>query len=284
MMDCRQIMELLDAYALGASDQDEARAIEGHVADCVRCWEEFSKSQQTAALLSLALPIQPVPERVGRRLMAAAARETPKDRRREPRAGLFGRLRLSWPALAGAMSLAGIASLAFAVFLQVQMNDLRDDKTALAEQVQSTNRELALQVGLAGRQLDTEKQMFAVLSAPDTAKVPLSPVSTAAPVERASVIYNWSAQTRKGFMLCQDMPPLSGDQVYQVWFTTNGDAHSAGTFRPDDGSCQVAMDLSFLRARPEGLGISVEQAGGSDRPTDKWLLYADFTGGQHTTQ
>jgi len=275
MMDCRQVMELLDAYALGATDQGEARAIEGHVADCVRCWEEFSKSQQTAALLALALPIQPVPERVGRRLMEAAAREQPKGRR-EPRAGLFGRVRLSWPALAAAMSLAGIAALAFATFLQVQMNDLRDDKTALAEQVQNTNTELA-------RQLDTEKQMFAVLSAPDTLKVPLSPVSTAAPVLSASVIYNWSAQSRKGFMLCQDLPPLSGDQVYQVWFTSKGDAHSAGTFRTDDGSCQMAMDLSFLRARPEGLGISVEQAGGSARPTNDWLLYADFTGEQHTT-
>ncbi len=273
-MDCTEVMELLDAYALGAADQGEARAIEEHVADCVRCWEEFSTSQRTAALLALALPIQPVPERVGLRLMEAAAREQPRARR-APRSGLFGRVRLSWPALAGATSVAGIASLAFAAFLQVQMNDLRDDKTALEQQVQNTSLELA-------RQLGSDKQMLAVLSAPDAVKMPLSPVSTATPVLRASVIYNWSAQSRQGFMLCQDMPPLSGEQVYQVWFTTNGDAHSAGTFRADDGTCQMAMDLSFLRARPEGLGISVEQAGGSARPTNDWLLYADFTGEQRT--
>lgn len=269
-MDCPEVMDLLDAYALGATDRGEAREIEGHIADCARCWEELSKSQQTAALLALALPMPEVPERVGRRLLEAAAREQPRARW-APRAGLFGRLRLSWPALAGAMGLAGVASLAFAGFLQVQMNDLRDDKTALEQQVQSTSLELA-------RQLDTEMQMFAVLSAPDTLKVPLAPVSTAAPVLRASVIYNWSAQSRKGFMLCQDLPPLSGDQVYQVWFTSDGGARSAGTFRTDDGTCQMAMDLSFLSARPDGLGISVEQAGGSDRPSGGWLLYADFSG------
>ncbi len=281
-MDCPEVMDLLDAYALGATGRGEAREIEGHIADCARCWEELSKSQQTAALLALALPMPEVPERVGRRLLEAAAREQPRARR-APRARLFGRFRLSWPALAGAMGLAGVASLAFAGFLQVQMNDLRDDKTALEQQVQSTSLELARQMGSAGRQLDTEKQMFAVLSAPDTLKMPLSPVSRAAPVLRASVIYNWSAQTRKGFMLCQDMPPLSGDQVYQVWFTSDGGARSVGTFRTDDGTCQMAMDLSFLSARPDGLAISVEKAGGSDWSTDGWLFYADFTGEQRTT-
>ena len=42
-MDCDQVGELLDAYALGAAEADEAAALEEHVADCVRCWSSSMK-------------------------------------------------------------------------------------------------------------------------------------------------------------------------------------------------------------------------------------------------
>jgi len=58
MMDCEQIAEMLDAYALGAADAKEAAAIEGHVADCVRCWASLGEAQRTAASLALSTALQ----------------------------------------------------------------------------------------------------------------------------------------------------------------------------------------------------------------------------------
>jgi hypothetical protein len=259
-MDCQEVRELLDAYALGAAEKHEAEAVENHVADCVRCWDELSKAQQSAAMLALSVPVLAPPERIGRRLMDRAARETsPRGPRTTSRAGGF---RLGWQTAAAVLGVASIAALAFAGFLQVQVTDLQDEKSDLANQVQAAGTEAAQQ-----------KQIVAVLSAPDAQKIPMSAV-TAQP--NASVVYNWSRSATKGFLVCQDLPPSGPDQSYQVWFKVSGQPRSVTTFQSSDGTCQVAMDLSVLHGRPDGIGISVEKAGGSEAPTGKWLMYADF--------
>ena len=58
MMDCPEAGELLDAYALGALEKREAAKLERHIGGCLRCWEELGKSQRTAALLAISVPIQ----------------------------------------------------------------------------------------------------------------------------------------------------------------------------------------------------------------------------------
>ncbi|HET8944105.1 MAG TPA: zf-HC2 domain-containing protein, partial [Dehalococcoidia bacterium] len=75
MTDCEHVREILDAYAIGAAETADARAIEEHVADCVRCWEELSKARQTAALLALTSPMSKAPAALEGRIVDAAARE-----------------------------------------------------------------------------------------------------------------------------------------------------------------------------------------------------------------
>lgn len=259
-MDCQEVRELLDAHALGAAEKHEAEAVESHVADCVRCWDELSKAQQSAAMLALSGPVLAPPERISARLMDRAAREA--SSRGLPTTTRAGGFRLGWQAAAGALGVASIAALAFAGFLQVQVSDLQDEKSDLAHQVQAASTESAQQ-----------KQIVAVLSAPDAQKIPMSAVSAQ---PDASVVYNWSRSATKGFLVCQHLPPSGPDQSYQVWFTVSEQPRSVTTFQSSDGTCQVPMDLSVLRGRPDGIGISVEKAGGSDAPTGKWLMYADF--------
>jgi anti-sigma factor RsiW len=43
LINCEQVQEMLDAYALGAAEAADASAIEEHVGDCVRCWEELTR-------------------------------------------------------------------------------------------------------------------------------------------------------------------------------------------------------------------------------------------------
>jgi predicted anti-sigma-YlaC factor YlaD len=259
-MDCRDVIEILDAYALGAAEKTEARAMEEHVADCVRCWEELTKAQKAAALLALAVPMQQVPDHLERRIMELAAREKEQEGKRS----LLERLRIGWPATATAASFAAVIALVFTGFQWMQMTDLRNEKNALEEHVR-----------IADQEIEQTRQVAAVLSAPDTKK---ATIAAASMMVGATVIYNWSTSQGRGFIVCQNMPPLGEDQVYQVWFTADGRAYSSISFVTEDGSCLEPLDLSVVHGRPEGIGISIESAAGSSsRPSTGWAMFTSFT-------
>lgn len=261
-MGCQEIMELLDAYALGAADKAEADAVERHVADCVRCWDELNGAQRAAALLALSLPIQQAPDALRERIMATAQREMQPAGSQGAWRGIRRRFRFGWPLAAQAMGLASVAALAFAGFLQVQMNDLRDEKSRLASDLQ-----------VASRQMQQTSNVLRVVSANDVKQV-----SMTAPLQTgASGVYKWSTQSHMGLILCRDLPPLGAGEVYEAWFTTNGQPVSGGTFATSDGTCQYPMDFTVVSQWPEGIGVSREPVNGSQTPTGQWLLYASLT-------
>ena len=270
-MDCAQVMELLDAYALGASDRAEAHGVERHVADCVRCWEELTRAQRTAAMLALAIPMKEAPARLENRIMREAEREKVHIRT-QPRPGLFQRLRWTWPATAATFGAVSAVALAFAAFLQVQVQDLRDDRNLLQEQVRAANVQLTQQLINADTEQQQQKIFNAVFADPSAVKLPVTPTSETG----AAANYNWSPTAQKGFVTCSNLPPLPAGKVYQVWFTAQNKATPMATFRPSyDGTCRVTMDLSNLDGQPAGIGISREDFPGSaDRPTTPWLMYA----------
>ncbi len=61
-MECKEVRDLLDAYALGAAEADEANTVEEHVADCVRCWSSLSVAQRAAASIALSTVLQRAPD------------------------------------------------------------------------------------------------------------------------------------------------------------------------------------------------------------------------------
>jgi len=254
---CAEALELVDAYALGAVDEIEAGVVERHVAGCLRCWEELVKSQRTAALLALSVPIEHAPRHLGDRIMAQAEREsaagTPLP--------VWGRLRLTRRVAVRVVAFAGVAALAFSAFLQVQLSDLRDDKDNLQQQLSATTSEL-----------EQQRQIVAVLSASDSRKVAME----AALRSQAESVYNWSRDNAAGFIVCRNFPAPPEGSVYQIWFTTEGHAEPVATFVPQDGGCQIPMDMSRMDWRPMGIGISVEPQSGSERPSRRWFSYASF--------
>lgn len=261
MTDCRHIMEMLDAYALGAADGPEAAAIEEHVAECVRCWEELTKSQRTAALLALSVPLRDPPAGLEPRIMGEASRQRVPG----PAATWHTRkrFRLGWPAAAGALGGAAAAALAFASFLQVQMNDLRQDKDQLAAQLEVT-QDL----------MEDQGAVIAIAAADDTQKVVMEAVS--AP-EGARGEYFWSWSAGGGFIVCHGLPQPDEGRVYQAWFVKDGRQISAGIFRPtEDGGCVYPMKPEEEVRRPDGIGVSLEGEGGSPSPSGEWVLWASF--------
>jgi anti-sigma-K factor RskA len=254
---CQEVMDLLDAYALGAVDKADAIGLDRHVADCVRCWEELNKAQRTAALLALSIPLAEAPRQLGERIMVAAQR---KGRAAPFGSGFFQRLRLISPVTAGASAMAGVVALIFAGFLQ--MGDLQDENNSLERQVEAADTELAQQ-----------QQVLAVLSASDTQKLPMGAISTR---RGPTGVYTWSAVEGTGFLSLRDLPSQPDQQVYQLWFTFDKQALPVGTCVPLNGSCDFAVQFGLTRRQPDGVGVSVEPAGGSLAPTSKWLLFASF--------
>lgn len=254
---CAEALELLDAYALGALDETEAKIVERHVAGCLSCWEELAKSQRTAGLLALSVPIQQAPRPLEERIMAQAKREVAAG----AVVPLWVRLRLNRRIAVRAVTLAGVAALVFSAFLQLQMSSLRGDKDELEQQLSITSSEL-----------EQQRQIVAVLSASDSRKIAME----AALRSPAESVYNWSRDNAAGFIVCRDFPAPAEGTVYQIWFTTEGRAEPVATFVPQDGGCQIPIDMSRVDWRPMGIGISVEPAGGSERPSSRWFSYASF--------
>jgi Anti-sigma-K factor rskA len=262
-MNCDEARELLDAYAIGALEQSETDEVARHLESCLACWEELRKSQRTASLLALSVPIHQAPPGLRERLMAQAEREASGvamvDRGVVP---LWERLRPGLRTTARAAALAGVIALVFSGFLQIQMSGLRGDKNDLEDQLSAASTEL-----------EQQRQIMSVLSASDTRKVPIEASITNSSAES---VYNWSGESDTGFIVCSDFPSLPGGSVYQAWFTAGGgSAEPIATFVPQDGRCQIPIDMSRLAWRPAGIGISVEPEGGSLRPSG-WVAFASF--------
>jgi anti-sigma-K factor RskA len=257
-MDCHEAIELVDAYAIGALQKKEAASVDRHVQGCLSCWEELQKSQRTASLLAVSVPIEEARPELRERIFAQVRREGIVQHRPP----LLERLWPRWRTAVRAASAAGVAALVFAAFLQVQTSDLRGDKNQLQEMLSTTSSEL-----------DQQKQIVAVLSASDNRKISMQPVSLSSEAEG---VYNWSRDSRAGFVVCNNFPTLPAERVYQVWFTTADMVEPVATFVPQDGACQIPMDMSRVNWRPEGIGISIEPVGGSAQPSGSWFAYATF--------
>ncbi len=253
-MDCQEVAEILDAYALGAAERSEGRGLEEHVGDCLRCWEELNKAQRTAALLALSLPVADAPDHLRERIMRKVASQGWWGRTIPV---LLPRLRLARPMVA---SFAGVAVLGFAAFMQTEMSNLRGDNSALE-----------LKVARVDSDLEQARQVEAVLLAGDSQQVPINPAST---TSGATGAYHWSAATGIGVIFLTNMPPLTWGSSYQAWFTFGDAAISAGTCFTVGGFCRFEVDLSVMSAPPDAVGISVEPLGGSGEPTGGWVMFA----------
>ena len=255
-MDCEQVRELLDAYALGAAGAAEASFIEEHVADCVRCWSSLDEAQRVTAYLALSTVLQKAPQSLRSRVLAEA------ERRRRPSLPSFpGRLRWLWPAATGALAAGAVAAATFALVLQAEVNDLRDDRDRLASDTQN-----------AGAVLEEQRQLMAVLAAPDAQQISLDPAD---PNSEALAVYYWSRTSRTGALLSNNLPPLREGQVYEVWLLTGDEVYDVGSFESWNGVGQLSMDIKDVSGRPVGIGVSIEDAEGAEEPREMFL-FAEF--------
>ncbi len=254
-MDCEHVGELLDAYALGAAEADEAAALEEHVADCVRCWSSLNEAQRTAATIALSTAFQRAPQSLRNRILA--------ETERGERLGASKLLQIVgnlWPVGAVIVTAGAAASLTFAFFLQAEVDDLHDENDQLVAQVED-----------AGEILDEQRQLMAILAAPDVERVTLDATDH---TTSAEAIYQWSSSAGTGALLCNNLPSVQEGQEYKVWFITEDHSYPAGRFQTWAGIGQLSMDLDDLPELPDAIGVSIDDA--DAREPGEWFLFAEF--------
>jgi anti-sigma-K factor RskA len=237
--------ENLSAYALGALEADELRALEAHLRTCDSCQAELVQYRAISDGLLAALPPRPPSAALRTRLQS----QLPSAQKKSP-----PRFRLTWSfgrlALGGALALL----LLMNAFSFLQMRQIQKQQETLAQQVRTSQFALSM------------------LAYPNTQAIPI-----AADNLSGSVLLDRERNTAA--LVMWHLPQLSENQTYQAWLIEpDGHRVSAGVFRPQADESYTTkpvypkQDLSNF----VGIGVTVEPAGGSEQPTGQRIFKVDF--------
>jgi anti-sigma factor RsiW len=235
--------ENLSAYALGALEAEDLRALEAHLQTCDSCRAELAQYRAISDGLLTALPPRPPSAAQRKRLQSQLPSAQKKA---QPRfVWSFGKL-----ALGGALALLLLMNL----FSFLQMRQIQNQQTALAQQVKTSQFALSM------------------LAYPSTQAIPIAAENLTGSVlvdrDRNSVA-----------LVMWHLPQLSKDQTYQAWLIEpDGRRVSAGTFLPQVDESYTTKPVYSKQdlSKFVGIGVTVEPAGGSEQPTGQRVFKVDF--------
>ncbi|MEU6405874.1 anti-sigma factor [Streptomyces sp. NPDC046985] len=238
-MTTMDLHSLTGAYALHALPEDERAAFEGHLHDCASCGQEIAEFAATAERLALASTVRARPDMRDQVLhRITTVRQAP------PTAAPTERVRRLLPHGSGAVRWALAACLAGATAL---------GGTAAWQYERAQDAQQ--QAAQAERHAD---EITAVLTAPDAR-------TRSARVGGGSGTLVVSADRDQAVFLAGQMPEPPRGKVYQLWFDDAGTMRPAGLMDP--GRRDQTVLLSGAVGSASGVGVTVEPAGGSPRPT-----------------
>jgi hypothetical protein len=122
------------------------------------------------------------------------------------------------------------------------------------------------------RQLQNNQAALAMLSYPGTEALPIH-------AENISGTLLLDRDRNSVALVVWNLPELSDDQTYQIWLIEeNDDRVSGGIFRPQADLPYTTQPVFAGQDISDfvGIGVTVEPAGGSDRPTGPRVLRVDF--------
>ncbi|MET9762293.1 anti-sigma factor [Streptomyces sp. NPDC006372] len=224
------------AYVLHALPAGERAAFENHLAGCAQCRREVEQLSEAAVALGAAETNAPSAD-LRRRVMdqirtARQDRSGVVESRRQRR--LRGGLRLALAA-----SVAGVVALGGVAWWQSSEADTAREQSA---EIRAGYRDVAGVLAASDATISTEK-----LAGGGTASVVAS-----------------RAEGRAAF-IASGLPPLTDDQVYELWYDESGRYWPAGLVSAAGGRQARVLDGRMKGAT--AVCVTVEPAGGSRYPT-----------------
>lgn len=244
-IDCQQILELIPAYAIGATDAAETALVEEHLARCPTAQAELA--QYLAMVEDVLRPTVLVspPVALERNILAAATILPAPPMR------YYWGVRLAAAAIL--LTLVGLLAL-LATYANQQATEADEARAALHR----AETEQAILLGLSGS--ENRVQLAATSEGNDFA---------------ASL--TWHAD--EALLRVAALPLLSRDQTYQLWLIDDDTILSVGLFSVNEtGDSITLLDLPAPIDQFRQVGISIEPRGGSQAPTTTPILLGDIAG------
>lgn len=232
------VWEAIPAYALGSLEPADSAAIPGHLETCASCRAELDAYQRVTDALALAAPpVTPSPSL--RERLLAEVRPALNGRAMTGRKATHPRKSAPRPLSVRrgwpAMALVGLAAVILGGLLWAAV----------------------LRPGLA-----------VVTPEAGLATIDLLPTDLA-PDARGELRFAADGATLEVFRL----PALAAGTQYQLWLVSDGARETGALFDVNDnGWAETPVRLSRAAADYDTFGITIEPAGGSERPTGDGVL------------
>ncbi|MCA9907437.1 MAG: anti-sigma factor [Anaerolineae bacterium] len=249
-IDCSEVLALVPAYTLGATDSDETRLVE---AALLRCPEVIAEIKAYLSLKRVVLGTAPAvePPPALRANILRAIEEKPAPSVKLASGGRKRSYPLGWLAAAAAVLILTN------VFWFSQVNRLREDQNQIVASLQQQN------------------DLLLALSAGNAVRVDMYSPENTEDSGYATVVYD--PQTRYAVLYTDRLPTLTQEQAYQLWLLQGEDRESAGVFQvKSDGTGMLVFHAGQSFDRYTAFGISVEPAAGSQFPTTPPVAVARF--------
>lgn len=234
-------------YAVGALEQEAARAFEQHLEGCAACREEVASFGEVLAGLAASAPVQPPPAVrdavLARAHQEAASSASPPDsgsgsvtslasaRHRSRR-----RSAVRWPVLAAAAALAAVMGIGGWVVGTQQQVQQQDQLAQQQTREQDRRADLLAAGDLAVEQIQVDGRSASLLASP---------------------------ARDEALLVSADLPDPGEGREYQLWLMRDGlptpDAHFTGG--------EVSVWLEGAVDDADAVAMTVEPAGGSPAPT-----------------
>jgi anti-sigma-K factor RskA len=253
---CKQLEELYPAFALDAVDPSERAKIEQHIAVCPACAHIVAEYRPVAEALAFAAPQVEPPADLKYHVLAAALPKAQSPTWFANWAAWFGNL-LRAPVFSAVALVLVVALALWNVSLQNQLAQ----QAAFNQQITfELNRQRALISTIA--YADTQPKR---LQATEMAPQAVGRLFTAPELNALALIV-------------YDLPVLDSSRAYQIWLIEpTGDRTSGGTFTVDErGRGWVYVRSPKPLDQYQGIGITIEPAGGSPGPTGPKMMGASF--------
>lgn len=267
---CDEVVDLIPAYSIGATDPEEATAVHGRLRACPTAATALADYSKIAEALLYAAPPQQAPTHLANQLRAAIGalpvasspvhplkRQTPVSLRTEvtpstkpsPFTLVTPAPKSVWRWTFG-RTLATAASLLLVglnLALLIQNQQLRTHQEQLAVELNQQNKAL----------------IFLAAEEPQEVILPAAQENSLA---QADVL--WNSSLGIAVVYVRAFPELPPDKAYQIWLNKDGQRTSPGLFTVESGGMGIfVFSIEQSLDRYDAIGITPEPAGGSPGPT-----------------
>ena len=241
VVNCQDIADAFELYALGLAEDDERSEIETHLArGCETCQANLREAVAVNALM-----------------LASVAQGKPRARLKRRILAGFGIEPMRWGWL-GALATACVAALAG--WLSIQERHRADELAGARQDLLAVRAER-----------DRLQQIFGFLDQPDTQQVNFGQGQARGP--RGTVLVNPKLGV---LLLVGSLPPLRSGRTYEMWvIPKGGPPRPAGLFDATaDGSALHMLPGPLDAASLGAVAVSVEPRNGSPAPTTTLIIIA----------